>query len=188
MSGGARRAFLAGAASAAIALQSSGPARGQPLTLTLGTATPGGGFPVYGAAFVEGLRRADPDLLIEPINTRGSAENVPRLEAGTLDLALVQGEVVHESLSGMGRPPARLDIVTAMYPTAGLFVVRADSAVRTISDLRGQPIAWGAQGSASMRRATSSRSTSSAPATGRRWCSTGGSRPCGAAVPVGQAS
>lgn len=139
-----RRRFLLGAAGAPVAAVA---ARGQAVTLRLGTATPGGGFPVYGAAFVEGLRRADPDLAIEAINTRGSTENVPRLEAGTLDIALVQGEVVHESLSGIGRPPARLDIVTAMYPTAGLFVVRADSAVRTIADLRGQPIAWGAQGS-----------------------------------------
>jgi TRAP transporter TAXI family solute receptor len=139
---GSRRAFLAGAAGVA-----TFPARAQPVTLRLGTATPGGGFPVYGAAFVEGLRRADPGLEIEAINTRGSTENVPRLEDGTHDLALVQGEVVHESLSGIGRPPARLDVVTAMYPTAGMFVVRADSPARSIDDLRGRPIAWGARGS-----------------------------------------
>ncbi|MCA0304990.1 MAG: TAXI family TRAP transporter solute-binding subunit [Proteobacteria bacterium] len=145
MPGGSRRVFLALAAGAASATAMS--ARAQPVTLRLGTATPGGGFPVYGAAFVEGLRRADPDLAIEAINTRGSTENVPRLEEGTLDLALVQGEVVHEALSGIGRPPARLDIVTAMYPTAGMFVVRADSPARAIADLKGQPIAWGAQGS-----------------------------------------
>ena len=86
MRNGSRRAFLAGAAS--IAAQ---PARAEPVRLRLGTATPGGGFPVYGAALVEGLRRADPGLAIEAISTRGSTENVPRLEDGTLDLALVQG-------------------------------------------------------------------------------------------------
>lgn len=145
MHGGSRRAFVAGVAGAAGV--AAVPARAQPVTLRLGTATPGGGFPVYGAAFVEGLSRADPGLRIEAVNTRGSAENVPRLEEGTLDLALVQGEVVHESLSGIGRPPARLDIVTAMYPTAGMFVVRADSPARSIADLRGKPIAWGARGS-----------------------------------------
>lgn len=123
------------------------PAGAQPVKVRLGTATPGGGFPVYGAAFVDGVRRVDPALEIEAINTRGSTENVPMLEAGTLDIALVQGEVVHESLSGVGRPPANLKIVTAMYATAGMFVVRADQPYRTIADLLGQPIAWGAQGS-----------------------------------------
>ena len=122
-------------------------ARAQPVKIRLGTATPGGGFPVYGTAFVEAVRRSDPELEIDAINTKGSTENVPRLEAGTLDIALVQGEVVHEALQGIGRPPADLKVLTAMYPTAGLFVVRADSPYRTIADLRGKPVAWGAQGS-----------------------------------------
>ena len=137
-----RRRFLIGAA-AVTAL----PARAQPVKIRLGTATPGGGFPVYGAAFIEGVRRVDPALEIEAVNTKGSTENVPRLEAGTLDIALVQGEVVHESLTGIGRPPADLKIITAMYPTAGMFVVKADSPYRSIADLKGKPIAWGAQGS-----------------------------------------
>jgi uncharacterized protein len=123
------------------------PARGQPVKVRLGTATPGGGFPVYGEAFVAAIKAQDPALEIEAINTKGSTENVPRLEAGTLDIALVQGEVVHESLSGVGRSPANLKVLTAMYPTAGLFVVRADSPYRSIADLKGKPVAWGAAGS-----------------------------------------
>jgi TRAP transporter TAXI family solute receptor len=119
----------------------------QPVKIRLGTATPGGGFPVYGDALIAALRAQDRELEIEPINTKGSTENVPRLEAGTLDLALVQGEVVHEALSGIGRPPANLKVLTAMYPTAGLFVVRADSPLRSIADLKGRPVAWGAAGS-----------------------------------------
>src|SRR5436190_4881696 len=122
-------------------------ARAQPMKARLGTATPGGGFPVYGDAFVAAIKAQDSTLEIEPINTKGSTENVPMLEAGTLDIALVQGEVVHESLSGVGRPPANLKVLTAMYPTAGLFVVRADSPHQLIGDLRGRPIAWGAAGS-----------------------------------------
>jgi TRAP transporter TAXI family solute receptor len=123
------------------------PARGQAMKVKLGTATPGGGFPVYGDAFIAAIKAQDPALEIEAINTKGSTENVPRLEAGTLDIALVQGEVVHESLSGIGRPPANLKVLTAMYPTAGLFVVRADSPYRSIADLKGKAIAWGAAGS-----------------------------------------
>ena len=61
---------------------------------------------------------------------------------------LVQGEVAYESWSGIGRDrPSALKIVTAMYATAGMFVVRADSPYRTISDLKGKPVAFGARGS-----------------------------------------
>jgi len=123
------------------------PVRGQPMKLRLGTATPGGGFPVYGEAFIAAIKAQDPALEIEAINTKGSTENVPMLEDARLDIALVQGEVVHESLIGIGRPPANLKVLTAMYPTAGLFVVRADSPSRSIADLKGMPIAWGAAGS-----------------------------------------
>lgn len=116
-------------------------------TVILGTATPGGGFPVYGAAVVEIVNAADAALSLQPKHTKGSSENVPMLEAGQLDLALVQGEVVHEALSGIGRPPANLTIIAAMYSTPGMYVVRADSPYQSISDLRGKPVAFGAKGS-----------------------------------------
>ncbi len=119
-----------------------------PLTLSLGTATPGGGFPVYGEAFVATVREADPTLTIEARNTKGSAENIPLLEQGKLDLALVQGEAAYEALAGVNRPgPTTIKIVWAMYSSPGMFVVRADSPYRTIEDLRGKPVAWGAKGS-----------------------------------------
>src|SRR4051812_46321746 len=73
----------------------------EPLKLTLGTATPGGGFPVYGDAFVAAVHEADPAITIEPKNTKGSTENIPLLEQGKLDLALVQGEAAHEALTGI---------------------------------------------------------------------------------------
>ena len=119
-----------------------------PLRLSLGTATPGGGFPVYGEAFVAAVREADPTIAIEARNTKGSAENIPLLEQGKLDLALVQGEAATEALQGINRPaPTDIKILWAMYSSPGMFVVRADSPYRTISDLKGKPVAWGAKGS-----------------------------------------
>lgn len=117
------------------------------ITISLGTATPGGGFPVYGAAFVETVQEMDPLLRVEARNTRGSGENIPLLEAGQLDIGLVQGESAHEAFSGIGRSPAKLPIIAAMYSTPGMFVVRADSPYRSIRDLAGKPIAFGARGS-----------------------------------------
>src|SRR5438046_2662489 len=82
--------------------------------VVLGTATPGGGFPVYGAAVADTVNEVDPTLALTPQNTKGSTENVPLLEAGRLDVALVQGEVVHEALGGIGRPPAKLKLLAAV--------------------------------------------------------------------------
>jgi uncharacterized protein len=116
-------------------------------TVILGTATPGGGFPVYGDALVATVNGAEASLSLQPKNTKGSTENVPLLEAGQLDIALVQGEVLHEALAGIGRPPADLKIIAAMYSTPGMFVLRADNPARSIADLKGQPVAFGARGS-----------------------------------------
>jgi TRAP transporter TAXI family solute receptor len=117
------------------------------MVVTLGTATPGGGFPVYGQAVADTINETDPTLEVRPQHTKGSTENVPLLEAGQLDLGLVQGEVAHEAWSGIGRPPADLLILAAMYSTAGMFVVRGDSPYRRIEDLVGRPVAFGARGS-----------------------------------------
>jgi TRAP transporter TAXI family solute receptor len=119
----------------------------QKTTISLGTATPGGGFPLYGNAFAEVMNEADPTLAIEPRNTKGSNENIPLLEAGDLDIALVAGEPAYEAFAGIGRPPTRLRVLTAMYSSPGMFVVRADSPYKTIRDLVGLPVAFGARGS-----------------------------------------
>ena len=113
-------------------------------SLVLGTATPGGGFPVYGAAFTEVLNAQEPRLRIEARNTKGSAENVPLLEAGKLDLGLVAGEFASAL---MAKPDAKLRIIAAMYSSPGLFIVKGDSPVRSIADLRGKPVVLGTQGS-----------------------------------------
>jgi uncharacterized protein len=117
------------------------------VSVVLGTATPGGGFPVYGDAVAATLNEVDPTLAVTTRNTKGSTENVPLLESGQLDLALVQGEVAYEALRGIGRPPADLTIFAAMYSTPGMFVLRGDAPVRAIEELRGQPVVFGARGS-----------------------------------------
>jgi uncharacterized protein len=119
----------------------------QKTTIKLGTATPGGGFPLYGNNFAEAMNAADPTLLIEPRNTKGSNENIPLLEKGELDIGLVAGEPAYEAFMGIGRPRTNIKILTAIYSNPGMFVVRADSPYKTIRDLVGQPVAFGAKGS-----------------------------------------
>ena len=114
------------------------------IVLILGTATPGGGFPLYGAAFADMVNAQEPKIRVEPRNTKGSTENVPLLEEGKLQLALVAGEIASATLAKPGTP---LRIIAAMYSSPGMFIVRADSPHRTISDLRGKSVVMGAQAS-----------------------------------------
>ncbi len=114
------------------------------ISLILGTATPGGGFPVFGAAFAEMVNAQEPLLRVEPRNTKGSTENVPLLEAGKLDLGLVAGELASGALAKPGTP---LRIITAMYASPGVFIVRADSPARAIADLRGKRVVLGTRAS-----------------------------------------
>src|SRR3989475_13101399 len=129
----------------------SGAAAQQKTVVVLGTATPGGGFQVYGAAYSAALNEADATLTVEQRGTKGSTENVPLLAEGKIDIGLATGEVTYEALAGIGRPPVNLKIINAMYPNSGMFMVRGDSPYRTIEDLKGKPIAWGEIGRASCR-------------------------------------
>lgn len=112
-----------------------------------GTATPGGGFPVYGEAYAATINEMDATLSVQPKNTKGSTENVPLLDAGSLDTGQVTGEVTYEAVNGIGRAPSKVRILNAMYSNTGMFIVRADSPYKTLADLKGKSIAWGAGGS-----------------------------------------
>jgi TRAP transporter TAXI family solute receptor len=116
-------------------------------TINLGTATPGGGFPLYGDAFAKVMNEADASLAIATRNTKGSNENIPLLEKGELDLGLVAGEPAYQAFMGIDRPRTNVKILTAIYSSPGLFVVRADSPYKTIRDLVGQTVVFGAKGS-----------------------------------------
>jgi TRAP transporter TAXI family solute receptor len=114
------------------------------IALVLATATPGGGFPVYGDAFAEMVNAQEPRLRLQTRNTKGSTENVPLLEQGKVELGLVAGEIASAALA---RPGTRLRIVAAMYSSPGMFIVRADSPHRSIADLRGKPVVLGTSAS-----------------------------------------
>ena len=116
-------------------------------TVSMATATLGGGFQIYGDALAAVINEVDPSLQLVPRATKGSAENVPLLENDQVDIALVQGEAAHEALAGVGRKAANMKIIAAMYSAPGFFIVKKDSPYKTIGDLRGQAIAFGAAGS-----------------------------------------
>lgn len=134
-----RAALLSGLAAIVVP-----PARSAEATrLVLATATPGGGFPAFGAALVNALRATDPAVTIELRATGGSAENVGLLRDGSVDLALVQGEYAYPALS----QPGGLSVLAPMYPTPGLFSVPVESPIRDVAGLRGRAVVLGTHNS-----------------------------------------
>ncbi len=118
-------------------------------TLSLGTATPGGGFPLYGNGFAEVSNAADPQATSSrPCYIKGSNENIPRWRRASSISALVAGEPAYEAFAGIGRAPVRLKILTAIWSNLRMFVVRAERPYKTIRDPpRSVPLAFGAKGS-----------------------------------------
>jgi len=140
-----RRTLLSGVP--AVVALAPAPLRAQQPKITLATAAEGGAFVVYAQALLDVLRSIDAVLEIRSRPTKGSGENVGLLEAGEVDLALVSGEVANEVFAGLNRPAGKLKIISVMYSTPGMFVVRADSRYHSILELKGRPVVWNAPGS-----------------------------------------
>lgn len=113
------------------------------LAVRLATATPGGGFEVFGRHAAEVLNAADPDLAVVAENTKGSLENIALLADGRFDLGLVQGVAAHEAFAGIGQEPVDLKVIAAIYSSPGMFSVSGSSAAQDVRDLVGKRIAWG---------------------------------------------
>jgi hypothetical protein len=117
------------------------------IDVTLGTATEGGGFQLFGRNLAEVIGTVDPGLHVDAIATRGSRQNLTLLEEGGIEIGLVEGNAARQALDGVERPRADLRVLAVMYPNPGMFVVRGDTDYRTIDDLKGKPVAFGTRAS-----------------------------------------
>jgi TRAP transporter TAXI family solute receptor len=115
--------------------------------VSFATATPGGGFPFFGDNAAAVINETDPSLDVVTQNTKGSAENIGLLNDGKIDIALVAGEPAYEAFQGIDMPKTTALVVQAIYSNPGMFVVRGDSAAKTLRDLVGKPVAWGTRAS-----------------------------------------
>ena len=136
-----RLAFLAALTLAAM------PAATAQTNVNMATATPGGGFPLFGDNAAAVINETDASLAVKTHNTKGSAENIILLEQDKMDIALVAGEPAYEAFAGIGRAPTNLKIISAIYSNPGMFAVKGDSPAKTLRDLVGKPVAWGTRAS-----------------------------------------
>lgn len=121
-----------------------------PETLTIGTASPGGTYHVYGEGLARLLTRKL-GLLVTTRETEGPVENLKLLEAGEIQLAFVTLGIAQQGWNGTGdwtggRQFRGARALFPMYDTPFQFVVPSDSALQSVADLAAKQVGIGPQG------------------------------------------
>jgi len=116
--------------------------------VSIGTAPPGGAFFVVGGALGEVLNEHGSGWEVTSEATKGSQENIRRLDSGELDIALLNAAVTYFAARGEGNweKPYRLKALMTLAPNVAMFVSPRDSGVSSLSDLRGQRVVVGPAG------------------------------------------
>lgn len=124
-----------------------GPA-GNTRFISIGTAPPGGAFFVVGGAIGEVLNEHGPDWDVTAEATKGSQENIRRLDRGELDIALLNAAVTYFAVRGEGtwEKPYPLKALMTLAPNVAMFVTPRSSGVQTLSDIRGKRAVVGPAG------------------------------------------
>ena len=121
--------------------------------LTIGTASPGGTYFVYGTGLAQILTRAL-DLPVVARPTEGPAENIALLEAGEAKLGFVTVGVALQAWNGTGvwagKAPARsMRAIFPMYDTPFQLLALQDTNIRSIADMADKRIGVGPRGGTS---------------------------------------
>ncbi|WP_408898673.1 TAXI family TRAP transporter solute-binding subunit [Nocardioides sp. R1-1] len=155
-----RRALLA-ATAGAVGLASAGCSDGRFWTdatgrIRLGTGNPGAVFDEYGGALARAARRVMPAVRVSVRNTRGSVDNVRRIDGGTVEVGFCLGDTADLALRGRSPFAATQDLVALarLYDSFLQVVVRDDSPVTEAAQLRGRRVAVGEQGSGTVLTVT----------------------------------
>jgi TRAP transporter TAXI family solute receptor len=124
---------------------------GTPSTfLSLGTAPPGGAFFVVGGALAEVLGAHSGELgwTVTAEATKGSQENIRRLETGELDFALSNSAITYFAVrgtEGWERAYAVRSVMT-LAPNVALFIAPRGAGVARMADLKGKRVVVGPAG------------------------------------------
>jgi TRAP transporter TAXI family solute receptor len=116
--------------------------------ISLGSAPPGGAFFVVGGALGEVLNQHAAGWEVTSEATKGSQENIRRLDSGELDLALLNSSTTYFAVRGEGswQKAYPLRTVMTLAPNVALFITPASSGIRTIPDLRDKRVVVGPAG------------------------------------------
>ena len=118
--------------------------------LSIGSAPPGGAFFVVGGALAKVVQdhAGDEQWEVTAEATKGSLENIRRLDNGEIELALANSAITYFAVRGMDdweRPYPVQGLIT-MAPNVMAFITPESSGIETMSDLAGRRVVVGVAG------------------------------------------
>src|SRR5829696_9977772 len=121
-----------------------------PPSLTIGTASPGGTYYAYGEGLARILTRAL-NLPVTARATEGPGQNILLLETGEIQIGFVTLGVALQGWNGSapwtgGKQLRTMRALFPMYDTPFQFMVREESGIRSVGELKGKRIGVGPQG------------------------------------------
>lgn len=126
---------------------------GDKTELILATGGTGGTYYPLGGAMSKVWKDNVPGLNVTVQSTAASVANVRLLAKSEVELALIQNDVADygrngkEAFAEKNEKYSNYTAIAALYPEVVQIVVRADSAIKTIGDLKGKKVVVGAAGS-----------------------------------------
>ncbi|OLZ63258.1 hypothetical protein AV521_39435 [Streptomyces sp. IMTB 2501] len=112
-------------------------------TIVFSTGTPRGVYQEYGERLRAEFAKDMPDLKVKLLNSAGSQENVQRVATGKADFTIAAADAVEAYELAHGSGAERLRGVARLYDDYVHLVVRSDSDIRSIADLRHKRVATG---------------------------------------------
>ncbi|MEQ9411503.1 MAG: TAXI family TRAP transporter solute-binding subunit [Fuerstiella sp.] len=118
--------------------------------VTVGTAPDGGAFAPVGNAIANVVEdnKGDLDWRVSPQGTKGTQENIRKLEAGEMEFAMSNAGIAYAAVKGVGAwgRPFEVRSVATLAPNVGVFVTTKGSGITTIADLKGRRVVLGPAG------------------------------------------
>jgi len=127
-----------------------------PGRFTIATGNSGGVFDRYGRALAEVLQARLPALRVDTRPTDASVANVGLVARGTCQIGLSLADTAADAVRGSGgfHTPYDLRALARTYDSFVHLVVRGDSPIRDVADLRGRRVGLGAAASGTRVLAT----------------------------------
>ena len=128
------------------------PAGPKKYTIKIYTGGTGGTYYPLGSKLAELLNKYAGDVIDASAVTSGaSVANAQALAAGDAQLVFIQNDIAYYAYNGLymfeGSKIDKIRGIATLYPETIQIVVRADSGIKTLSDLEGKKVVIGAQGS-----------------------------------------